>query len=1281
MGNKIPLTNGNGGFQLTYSQRANQSGGIVTGTGADWFGPLNPMNPIAPPDVKGRILDYPVGYNLNVQPRSYQAITFPMLRAFADSYDLLRIIIETRKDQMAKMTWNIVPRDKSMRKRGAKVPPEMSDRCTAIEEFFLMPDKENFWDDWLRMLLEDLFVIDAPTLYRRRTFGGEMYAYQALDGGLIKRVIDDWGNTPEPPLPAYQQVLKGYPAVDYTTEELIYRPRVKRTHQIYGFGPVEQIIMTINIGLRRQTWQLESFTEGNIPEALIGTPDTWTPDQVRQFQDWFDASLQGNTAERSRARFVPGGVAKGYVPTKPSELFGQAEEWLARIVCHAFSISPQPFVAQMNRATAETAQETAVSEGLAPIQNWVKSLMNYILITDFAAPDLEFIWEDGEELDPNIKSEIVDREQASGRLTYNEARREMGDDPFDHPDADRPMFKTAAGWVPIFLTPEEQAAKDAAALALADAMGTTEGAGSEKPDANGGEGGEGKSGPPSAPQEDGAEKLAKGYNEDQPRDELGRFGESGGPGAVGGHGGADPSGHGKGTSSAVTSHKDEYDRDQARQYQENAAKARADTYAHMAANPDLTPKQQTDFYRSREKHYDGERQKAYSAGRKEAINRDKEARRAAKSGVAEKGDTPFLDKGHVHGPGCGHTLAKAGKTIAPKPGDKFPHPLRPSARKIEKKLSYQLYEVLTRAKQSIVEQVKFGLDKIVKAEYPEDFDLDQFLDDLDLDVFSISEEDLATAIEAIGADASRIALSQLGQVDNSGLVEQVNRRALEYARDRSAELVSFDEDADPLLVSSTRDMIRATIAQGIEDNLSTGAIGDLLEENYAFSEERADTIASTEITTANSMGALASYEEAKDAGVNVKKSWLILEDACDVCQENADAGAIDLDEPFPSGDMAPGAHPHCRCVLVPEVEDEDGNVTEGEEEDAVEQSSKTNDLRKDWNEEDHPRDEHGRFGEGGGSNDAFKDDTFQRAMDDAKYVPQDLKDRFPLEQAVAIDLYAHYEYEDVNRGLRNDSLKGYGKAIVEGVDRSMSPSTEDAVLYRGLMDAKGYGSFKEGKEVSQSMYLSTSTDKEIAAQFSSEKGAVLEITVPKGTGSISLTEGGRVEKEVILDRGLKLSMGPSRTETIGGKEVKVVTATVVLDPHAHGGSDPTGHGAQKADFWKRDNRDDMATYFPVDADGRGHIWAMGGNSPEAVAEREASLLQFVPFDQCIATQYYCDHDKVELYRDDPTAKGFEPMAYYDGLNYYIQDGHHRAVAAKLSGNAGMSMSVKVLASD
>ena len=69
------------------------------------------MRPSAPPEVTGRRFDYPVAYNLQQRPRAYEAVDFPTLRALSRGYDILRTVIETRKDQLAQLDRNIVLRD------------------------------------------------------------------------------------------------------------------------------------------------------------------------------------------------------------------------------------------------------------------------------------------------------------------------------------------------------------------------------------------------------------------------------------------------------------------------------------------------------------------------------------------------------------------------------------------------------------------------------------------------------------------------------------------------------------------------------------------------------------------------------------------------------------------------------------------------------------------------------------------------------------------------------------------------------------------------------------------------------------------------------------------------------------------------------------------------------------------------------------------------------------------------------------------------------------------
>jgi phage portal protein BeeE len=215
-----------------------------------------------------------------------------------------------------------------------------------------------------------------------RDRGGRLTALMPIDGATIKPVIDDWGRVPEPYVEnsktvypvAFQQILKGYPAVNYSVRDLLYRPRNIRVNHAYGFSPVEQVITSVNIALRRQAFILDYFTQGNIPDSLIGVPENWTPDQIASYQKYWDAYFDGDLARRRRAKFVPGGVAKTFVQTKEPDLKSPFDDWLARIVCFAFSVSPQALIQQMNRATAQTQKETSEEEGLAPVLAWGKFL-------------------------------------------------------------------------------------------------------------------------------------------------------------------------------------------------------------------------------------------------------------------------------------------------------------------------------------------------------------------------------------------------------------------------------------------------------------------------------------------------------------------------------------------------------------------------------------------------------------------------------------------------------------------------------------------------------------------------------------------------------------------------------------------------------------------------------------------------------------------------------------------------------------------------------------------
>jgi hypothetical protein len=188
-------------------------------------------------------------------------------------------------------------------------------------------------------------------------------------------VIDDWGRTPQPYADADGSRISADPSTGL--EGLARRQLLGARHYLSAaqrprppglrrFAGAAGVLMTVNIALRRQLWQLDYFTEGSIPDALIGVPQGWTPDQIKQFQDYWDTEFVGDLAKRRRAKFVPGEAAAKVVQTKEPQHKDDFDEWLARIICFAFSVPPQWATKVMNRATAENQSAQSEEEGLEP---------------------------------------------------------------------------------------------------------------------------------------------------------------------------------------------------------------------------------------------------------------------------------------------------------------------------------------------------------------------------------------------------------------------------------------------------------------------------------------------------------------------------------------------------------------------------------------------------------------------------------------------------------------------------------------------------------------------------------------------------------------------------------------------------------------------------------------------------------------------------------------------------------------------------------------------------
>jgi hypothetical protein len=397
---------------------------------ADWFGPGAPVAPSAPEQVAGRQFQMPISYNTLIQSK-VEGVSFSQLRMLADTCDIIRLLIEIRKDQICALDWSVQEKG-TLTSRG-RAPAMRANDPTAqrLMDFLVSPDKDHSFETWLRYLLEDMFVIDAPTLYIQRTKGGGVYALRPIDGATIKRIIDPHGWVPMPPLPAFQQILQGTAAIDYTTDELIYSPRNMRTNRLYGLSHVEQIIVTAKTWLARQAYNLEYYNTGTTPEGFLSASKDWGVQQIAEYQELFDLQLSGQLGERRKLKITPNDSK--FTETKEPAFKNSYDEWLARIACFCFSVPPTAFVNEMNRATAGTQNISSLETGLAPLRVWVERLVTGIIQKHLDGTGYEFTFRDKEAEDPLERANIDQIYLASGVLVANEVRTDLGLAPLAEP--------------------------------------------------------------------------------------------------------------------------------------------------------------------------------------------------------------------------------------------------------------------------------------------------------------------------------------------------------------------------------------------------------------------------------------------------------------------------------------------------------------------------------------------------------------------------------------------------------------------------------------------------------------------------------------------------------------------------------------------------------------------------------------------------------------------------------------------------------------------------------
>lgn len=457
------------------------------------FNPGSPLipSPIDPPEDGGeraapRRYQYPVGWNL--QTGDQRLVPWSTLRQLADPVlgcNLVRRCIEIRKAEIIGLDWDVtikasvvkqVAQDDSITQAeaGRRTRDRFGGDIARIKAFFENPDARNqmTWSDWVMSVLEDHFVYDAVALYPRRNLRGDTVAFENIDGSTIKPLLDTRGFVPMPPHPAYQQILQGFPRGEWMAYDpsvvagefqagtqgrdvLVYRVRNKRTYSPFGLSPVEQSIDDADMFMKRREWLRSEYTDGGMPRSYGLTEEPFDPQQLRQIQAYFDNMLQGQTRNRSRMTLLPQGIKPEQALEHDERYKPEYDEFLIKQIGSKFGVAPTqlgviPRTGLAGRGQQEGEQKQAETMSQHPTEEWLIDLLNDLAVQFLDMPaELTFtLNETAGGADAYLDAQTAALQLSSGLETLNGARAEIGQPPYDFPEADMPFMQTQNG--PVF---------------------------------------------------------------------------------------------------------------------------------------------------------------------------------------------------------------------------------------------------------------------------------------------------------------------------------------------------------------------------------------------------------------------------------------------------------------------------------------------------------------------------------------------------------------------------------------------------------------------------------------------------------------------------------------------------------------------------------------------------------------------------------------------------------------------------------------------------------------
>ena len=295
--------------------------------------------------------------------------------------------------------------DKDSRKRArwafdlakADLEAGLAPMCSHAEDFLrhCNTDSDAPLETLIDMWVEDLLVLDGPSIAIRPNLEGSAYDMYAVRAHEVYPYAMTDGSRPQPPAPAYARKVDGRITREYVTDyracedsrgeiamvRIVANP-VGQGH--WGMSPLEAAAFVIAGSLRADQFNFDKFST-NIPPGIIALGSSLTEEQVKQFRALFNSDVMGQVGGLNQFHFTNSDKEKiGVIPFNgitPNEMgYAEYRKWTLRAKCACFGISTQD-VGEIADAKYETSsnQLRISSEGVDEVVRLLEQALTVAL--------------------------------------------------------------------------------------------------------------------------------------------------------------------------------------------------------------------------------------------------------------------------------------------------------------------------------------------------------------------------------------------------------------------------------------------------------------------------------------------------------------------------------------------------------------------------------------------------------------------------------------------------------------------------------------------------------------------------------------------------------------------------------------------------------------------------------------------------------------------------------------------------------------------------------------